>query len=192
MIETMIRNFANARLIVVTLAAWPLAAWATPPMKPNVNISTVAGAPELRKPSEAVEWSASSKAGPIEVVRVGGDSDLAGVRANGVWVVQPEWLNIEVPFSRLGESTEAVALLEFDTGGSGCPLLFQVLDVSGAAPQVTDRFGTCGEASSIRWEGGRLVIRFPAYGRVLSREFTYSSGKLAEHSGRPGRHADRK
>jgi hypothetical protein len=187
-----IRKFANARLTVVALAAWSLSAWATPPMKSNVNISTVAGAPEVRRPSETVEWSASSKAGPIEVVRVEGDNDLAGVRANGVWVVQPEWLNIEVPFSRLGESTEAVALLEFDTGGSGCPLLFQVLDVSGAAPKLTDRFGTCGKASSIRWEAGKLIIRFPAYGRVLSREFTYSCGKLAEHSDRPGRHADRK
>ncbi len=72
-------------------------------------------------------------------------------------------------------------LLEIDTGGSGCPLLYRVVEIkTDGHANVTDEFGTCGDLTKISFENDAWRIDFPRFGGAPASTWVYRDGKLIE------------
>jgi hypothetical protein len=90
-----------------------------------------------------------------------------------------------------------VVVLEAASGGTACPSLFRILELSDDAPPVlTDEFGDCSDIPAVAFDSGAVAVRFPGfYTNVAASEpgfrqpppvtWTYrGAGKLERAEGR--------
>jgi hypothetical protein len=68
-------------------------------------------------------------------------------------------LDISKPFT-VG-STDVV--LVTDNGGTACPFLYYFVSVSKSGAKVTPVFGTCGEATNVKFNGDSISVTMPGF-----------------------------
>lgn len=148
--------------------------------KGSVGIGNEQRAPDAPRAGETTRWTGASKLGIIGISCANEGSGLAlcGARVGGRWVVDPEWIAIDIVKSRAGANGVELALLRFDSAGSACAYHFRILDVSGAEPAITEAFGNCGGDSAVEDRDGGWTVRIAAFGRLPAEEIRYSDGKL--------------
>ena len=62
-----------------------------------------------------------------------------------------------------GDTTRLYILSEEGTGGTACPALYRVIDLSGQQPMLTPQFGSCSDLVAVTLVGAELQVRTPAF-----------------------------
>lgn len=69
--------------------------------------------------------------------------------------------------------------LELDSGGSGCPLFYKIIDISELGnPRITEKFGNCSRASKVDFRNNTLRIDAPIWNGPGEESWLYRQGKL--------------
>ena len=77
---------------------------------------------------------------------------------------------VEVP-----ESKPSILVFMIETGGTGCPAVYRILDVaSKPKPFLSDEIGNCSEGPTFRWKVDHLDISFPHIGGAHSQRWVYA------------------
>ena len=69
-------------------------------------------------------------------------------------------------------------LIEEQSGGTACPSMFQVVDLSGSMPAVSAQIGNCSDLPRVSVIGGALRMSVPAFRAAPARAFTFMDGRL--------------
>ncbi|HST59872.1 MAG TPA: hypothetical protein VLK84_14305 [Longimicrobium sp.] len=120
----------------------------------------------------------------VSTVKVNGRTVLADSLAYGGMEMQGYWANpglmTERPPSKAGGPEGSTALIGVTQGGTGCPVMYHVVEVMSAdSVFVTEPFEGCGEAPAAVWfdTTGALRMRFSAYSAdFVQREPGYKPG----------------
>ncbi|MBA5775998.1 hypothetical protein H2509_02535 [Stappia sp. F7233] len=73
-----------------------------------------------------------------------------------------------------------VVVVGFNSGGSACPVLYRIVDVSQGAPNLSQQFGSCSDIPKFKVVKGSIQIDFPKYNEGSSERWVYSEGKLKQ------------
>jgi len=91
-----------------------------------------------------------------------------------------EYHIVEIAASYPEKEPARVMLLELVTGGSGCPMLYKVLEVKDDGSTVrTKEFGNCAMAHP-SFTDGVLRIDIPKIGGAAAESWRYQNGKLSK------------
>jgi hypothetical protein len=73
-------------------------------------------------------------------------------------------------------------LVEENSGGNGCPGLFQAIDLTSTiGPQVSKPFGTCSDLPKASVQSGNLQVTLPRMDGKGNITYSYFDGKLETH-----------
>ncbi|HLO75351.1 MAG TPA: hypothetical protein VK196_02705 [Magnetospirillum sp.] len=65
------------------------------------------------------------------------------------------------------------------TGGTACPALYRVVDVTGK-PVATQHVGNCSDQPKLSFDGRRLTLDFPAFRSAAKATFVYQDGQVRQ------------
>lgn len=92
---------------------------------------------------------------------------------------------VSIAFRHPSEGPARVMLLELTTGGSGCPMLYRVLEVKDNGSIVRSKeFGNCAMAKT-SVTNGALLIDLPKIGGAAAQSWRYQNGKLSKAPAKP-------
>ena len=152
---------------------------------------------------DKVEESLTTKAGPLEIVRVGGEDSLDWeLRLAGKSLAGFEgqtWVHFAAYFPNL--SMGEVAVVSIGSGGNACPAQFRVARVREGGADLTEEFGDCADSPTItlrQLPEEEITFGFPGYYQLWqSREpgfvrprpttYVYKKGALKELGPAPAR-----
>ncbi|MXN67476.1 hypothetical protein GR183_21425 [Stappia sp. GBMRC 2046] len=73
-----------------------------------------------------------------------------------------------------------VAIIGFSSGGSGCPAIYRIVDLTFGSPILSQQFGSCSDTPIFQIVEGKIQIDFPAFGEVPAERWVYSDSKLKQ------------
>ena len=76
-------------------------------------------------------------------------------------------------------------LLEEGTGGTACPSLYRVIDLSGTIPTLTSQFGSCSDLPIVTLTANGLRVVTPAMSGPISQTVLISGGRVTKCRPRP-------
>jgi hypothetical protein len=141
--------------------------------------------------------------GSVEVKQSAGDNTKFQITFKGRKIHEYEGEGVEIKNAfQVGDKD--LLVLGVNSGGSGCPSQYVIIEVSGPNSYVvSDEFGSCSDLDpKIAVTNGRLIVEMPSYysaeGEVSEREkrrldntievYTWAAGKLT-HTTKPRRAA---
>jgi len=123
-------------------------------------------------------------AGSLQVCRVdyedGGHTNQVSLAGRPLFE-EAEDESVSIAAAHPEKGPARVVLLQLNTGGSGCPSFYQVVEVKddGAAVR-SPRFGNCSPLARSSYVGAVLRIDIPKIGGAAAQSWSYSDGKLAK------------
>ncbi len=76
------------------------------------------------------------------------------------------------------DTTHSYVLLEEGTGGTACPALYRVIDISGKRPSLTSQFGSCSDQPTAMLVDGGLRVTTPKSGDASSQTVLVHDGQI--------------
>lgn len=130
-------------------------------------------------PSGETVETAETVGGQLTIVKE--DELQFKVYLNGKPIIEEKGflrLSLRAKFPESGRAR--IVLLELDTGGTGCPAYFRIieLDNRGLASN-SDQFGNCSDEPTIQFDGKALLMGFSPFGHAARAVWSYRDGKLA-------------
>ena len=150
----------------------------SPPLDQALGLSRRSGRPEI-------PYTTIAANGPVQEQRVVAGRTVQVVSAGGghAIVVDGRVLASDRDDNRVliqgvyqGDGHTYVLIGE-QSGGTACPSMFQVVDLSGI-PAVSPQIGNCSEVPRVSVVGGALRVSVPAFRAAPAKTFTFKDGTL--------------
>ena len=78
-------------------------------------------------------------------------------------------------------SARYLVLVE-DSGGTACPAMLQVVDLSGATPKISEQFGTCSDIPAVSLDGATLTVTLPDMTDRNRTAFIFNGTTMTKHT----------
>lgn len=113
-------------------------------------------------------------AGSLRIVKSGDDHEI---RLNGKTAERIHGANsVNVAGQYPPGSRPSVILLAVNSGGTGCPAMFRVLNLRGSShPHITGEFGNCSDIPEAHWNNGYLRLKFPKFRQAKAVVWMFQS-----------------
>lgn len=72
-----------------------------------------------------------------------------------------------------------IGLLAFSSGGTACPALYRIIDLSGVQPILTEEFGNCSDIPNVTLGNRGVQLVFPG-GENPDETYVYAGGKVTQ------------
>ncbi len=123
-------------------------------------------------------------AGPLRVCRIdfedGGHTNQVSLAAKPLFE-EPEDESVSISASHPEKGPARVVLLQLNTGGSGCPSFYAVVEIKDDGRTLrSKRFGNCSPLARSSYAAGVLRIDIPRIGGAAPQSWRYRSGKLSK------------
>jgi hypothetical protein len=127
--------------------------------------------------NEAIEQRETT-AGRLDIVR-SADSTIE-IRLEGQLLKREDVLTARVASSLPKNDKASLLLIEFDSGGVGCPAEYSILDLTiPGDPRFTEMFGNCSDVPHVEAKGEGLIIEFPPFAKAPAQRWSYRGGQLS-------------
>jgi hypothetical protein len=126
---------------------------------------------------EAIEQHETA-AGRLDIVR-SADSTIE-IKLEGRLLKREDVLSARVASSLPNNTNASLLLIEFDSGGVGCPAEYSILDLTiPGDPRFTEMFGNCSDTPHVEAKDEGLIIEFPPFAKAAAQRWSYRGGQLS-------------
>lgn len=83
-------------------------------------------------------------------------------------------LRLSVAWRQPERGPATLVVIQVDSGGTACPAMYRLIDLSRPQRFVSPKFGNCSDVPRFEQAGGVLYIVFPPYRRAAAERYRYA------------------